>query len=83
VGGEEFAVILPEIELAGAFATAEKVRETVAASTFAFEALLMPSSVSIGVAELDARNDDPPALYARADEALYRAKSTGRNRVAT
>jgi diguanylate cyclase (GGDEF)-like protein len=79
VGGEEFAAILPEVGRDGALVTAEKVRETVAAAPFAFEELRMPSSVSVGVAELDADHDDPKRLYARADAALYRAKSNGRN----
>jgi len=80
VGGEEFAAILPEIEMAGALVTAEKIREVVEASAFVFEDNVMPCTVSVGAAALDA-DDDPKALYARADAALYRAKSTGRNRV--
>ncbi len=81
VGGEEFAAILPEIDRAGAVAVAEKIRDVVASSHFAFEELVMPCTVSIGVAELDLESDEPKSLYARADAALYRAKSTGRNRV--
>jgi diguanylate cyclase (GGDEF)-like protein len=81
VGGEEFAAILPEVQREGALATAEKVRETVEHSTFAFEDLVMPTMVSIGVAELDLDHDEPKSLYARADAGLYRAKSAGRNRV--
>jgi two-component system, cell cycle response regulator len=81
VGGEEFAAILPEVGRDGALATAEKVRETVAMTHFPFEELTITTSVSIGVTELDLTNDDPKALYARADAALYRAKSGGRNRV--
>ena len=80
VGGEEFAVILPEIGVTGALATAEKVREVVEATTFAFEESVMPCTVSLGVAELGAQ-DDPKTLYGRADAALYRAKQGGRNRV--
>ena len=82
VGGEEFAAILPEIGLEGARVTAEKVREVVEGTAFAFEDAIMPCTVSIGVAELDTSEDDPKSLYARADAALYHAKQTGRNRVA-
>ena len=81
VGGEEFAAILPEIERVGALATAEKIRDVVATSRFAFEELVMPCTVSVGVAELDVQSGDPKTLYARADACLYRAKSSGRNRV--
>jgi diguanylate cyclase (GGDEF)-like protein len=80
VGGEEFAVILPEIGLPGVLATAEKIREVVEGTAFAFEDAIMPCTVSVGVAELGPP-DDPKSLYARADAALYRAKSSGRNRV--
>jgi diguanylate cyclase (GGDEF)-like protein len=81
VGGEEFAAILPEVGLEGASITAEKVREVVESTGFAFEDALMPCTVSIGVAELDTDHDDPKTLYGRADAALYRAKQSGRNRV--
>jgi len=80
VGGEEFAVILPEVGLEGARVTAEKVREVVASSTFVFDDAVMPCTVSIGVAEYDGRTE-PKDLYARADAALYQAKNAGRNRV--
>jgi len=80
VGGEEFAVILPEIGIAGARVTGEKIREVVEASPFAFEDRTMPCTVSVGAAELGA-DDAPKELYARADAALYQAKSGGRNRV--
>jgi diguanylate cyclase (GGDEF)-like protein len=81
VGGEEFAAILPEVGVDGARITAEKVREVVEITQFAFEESLMPCTVSIGVAELDVEHDEPKTLYARADAALYSAKSAGRNRV--
>ncbi len=81
VGGEEFAAILPEVGREGAFVTAQKVRETVSASPIIFEEAVMPCTVSIGVAELDLATDDPKTLYGRADAALYRAKSGGRDRV--
>ena len=81
VGGEEFAAILPEIERASAMLVAEKIRDVVASSHFAFEELVMPCTVSIGVSELGDGCEDPKTLYAAADAALYRAKSSGRNRV--
>ena len=79
-GGEEFALILPEVPLVGAKVTAEKVRETVAEATFTFDGDVIPCTVSVGTAELIA-NEDAFGLYKRADAALYRAKEGGRNRV--
>jgi diguanylate cyclase (GGDEF)-like protein len=81
VGGEEFAVIAPEVDLAGARVLAEKIRKLVAAAEFRFERDRVPTTVSIGTAELGA-GDGPQDLYARADAALYEAKQGGRNRVA-
>lgn len=81
VGGEEFAVILPEIGRDGALVTAEKIREVVESTTFAFEDIVMPCTVSVGVAELEPEADEPKTIYARADAMLYRAKAEGRNRV--
>ncbi len=80
-GGEEFSLILPEVSLAGAKITAEKVRETVAEAMFTFDEEVIHCTVSLGVAEL-LGGESPNALYKRADAALYRAKEGGRNRVA-
>ncbi len=82
VGGEEFALLLPEVALDGAATTAEKVRETVESSSFVFDDAVMPCTVSLGIAEWDGdRMAAPKDLYGKADEALYRAKQGGRNRV--
>ena len=83
VGGEEFAVLLPETDEAGALAVAELIRSAV-------EALLAPHplsplgsvSVSIGAVSLrPRRNQASEEMVAAADAALYRAKDEGRNRV--
>jgi diguanylate cyclase (GGDEF)-like protein len=81
VGGEEFALLLPEINREGAMATAEKVRKLVEAATFVVETLSVKMTVSAGVTALDARCKDAMALYERADAALYEAKRGGRNAV--
>ena len=72
-GGEEFAVIVPQIDTPALAAIAERIRAGVEAMT--------PVTVSIGAAVYpdDAANVD--ALFATADERLYTAKRTGRNRV--
>jgi diguanylate cyclase (GGDEF)-like protein len=77
IGGEEFAVVLPETDLAGALVLAERVREEVERLSH----FRRPVTVSIGVATLDRGTKDGATLLKRADIALYRAKQEGRNRV--
>ena len=81
-GGEEFAVLLPEIGLDGARVTAEKVRRIVETAPFRHETHLIPCTVSLGVAALRGDETEPNALYKAADDCLYEAKQAGRNRVA-
>ncbi len=81
VGGEEFAVLLPEIAIEGARATAEKVRQIVEASEFVFDAAVLSVTVSLGVAGLEQYSESHTSLYRAADAALYAAKELGRNRV--
>lgn len=81
-GGEEFVVILPYVGKENACKLAEQIREKVASLSFDGEASSICVTISIGVAtELPSEAGDPRGLIAVADEALYRAKSTGRNRV--
>jgi diguanylate cyclase (GGDEF)-like protein len=79
LGGEEFAVLLPETGLPQALRLAERLRRAVAA-------LKVPPaerlSASFGVAQAGP-TDSPLSLLKRADEALYRAKRAGKNRVET
>jgi diguanylate cyclase (GGDEF)-like protein len=81
IGGEEFAVILPEIDLAAARKTAEKIRSVVEKTELKFEQTVIPCTISVGVAELLADDAGAASVYARSDEALYAAKNSGRNRV--
>lgn len=80
VGGEEFGVLLPEVALEGARGAAEKVRSIVEATRFSFEHVEIACTVSVGVASA-VDKPDAVELYRAADEALYRAKQKGRNRV--
>ena len=80
VGGEEFAVIAPEIDLDGARILGEKLRKVVATTDFKFEAERIPTTISVGAASVLA-TDRAEDLYGRADAALYQAKQGGRNRV--
>lgn len=83
VGGEEFALLIPEIQLVGAVGVAEKLRVLVERSPFRFEDKPIAITTSFGVAalRLDGAPMTPAELYQAADEQLYRAKNGGRNRV--
>ena len=79
VGGEEFVLLFPQTGLAGAVRAAERLREAVAACALCHQGVaLPPASASFGVAELSA-TEDYRALLERADRAVYRAKTNGRN----
>jgi diguanylate cyclase (GGDEF)-like protein len=80
-GGEEFALLTPEIDLKGAQSMAEKVRKVVEKHRFVFDGETISVTISCGVSTLGKKGDDAQALIARADERLYEAKERGRNRV--
>jgi two-component system, cell cycle response regulator len=82
VGGEELALLLPDVPLEKAALFAEKVRRLVESHTFAFQGERIAVTVSVGLASLEPGDLDPEALQARADARLYEAKRGGRNRVA-
>ncbi len=81
VGGEEFAVILPEAGQAGGVALAEKLRTIVAAEQFIYNGIEIPVTVSLGVSAYEAHHENAEAIVSLADEKLYEAKRGGRNRV--
>jgi diguanylate cyclase (GGDEF)-like protein len=80
-GGEEFVVLLSASNLAKALAEAEALRLAVQRAPLVLGELLVPLSVSIGVAEWAGPTEDVARLLVRADDALYRAKRLGRDRV--
>ncbi|MEZ5464635.1 MAG: GGDEF domain-containing protein [Lysobacteraceae bacterium] len=80
IGGEEFALLMPESDLAAAQESAERIRQTVADSSFEGGGKALPLTISIGLASWNDRRDTVSALMRAADHALYRAKSDGRNR---
>lgn len=84
-GGEEFVVVLPEQGLEGGRAFAERVRERVAQTVFKGGDELengVRLTISVGIASYPSENmHSADELIARADEALYRAKAAGRDRV--
>ena len=81
IGGEEFALLLPECDAQAARGFAERLREDIAATVFTPGGEPQHITVSIGIAALAQDRDARPALMAAADAALYRAKSLGRNQV--
>ncbi len=82
IGGEEFAVMLPETDLRGAAEIAERLREKVARCEAILESgVTLHFTVSIGVAMLKEKGGNLVTLLNFADKALYQAKQSGRNRV--
>jgi diguanylate cyclase (GGDEF)-like protein len=81
-GGDEFAVLLPGVELDEALSIAERTRDAVAGSTndSSDSLIQVPVKISMGVAQLDPEGDFE-SLLRSADAALYRAKDAGRNTV--
>lgn len=84
-GGEEFAVLLPHTDLAGAEAVAERVVHGFASTPLALpeQALVSLITVSVGIACTEPAGDQPitdTLLIGRADQALYRSKHAGRSR---
>ena len=79
-GGEEFIVVLPRCDLESAAQAAERIREHMAAPIHVSSGARIPQRVSVGVALWD-RTETWTELDQRADEALYEAKRTGRDRV--
>ncbi len=77
IGGEEFVIILPETDIKGALQCAEKLRASVAA----ISDLQCPITISLGIAVFNEDIYKPETLLQQADQALYDAKKTGRNRI--
>ncbi|MDR6992034.1 diguanylate cyclase [Luteimonas sp. 3794] len=81
-GGEEFTVVLPELDAAGALARAEQIRRAVEVATVQhLGQQLGPVTMSIGIATFPLDGQTPEVLLQMADATLYRAKAEGRNRV--
>ncbi|MDE2051381.1 MAG: GGDEF domain-containing protein, partial [Gammaproteobacteria bacterium] len=77
VGGEEFAIALPETDLAGARVIAERMRAEMERSALFRRTV----TVSVGVAAMTSETKDTSMLVQACDQALYRAKAAGRNKV--
>ncbi|HTI87264.1 MAG TPA: sensor domain-containing diguanylate cyclase [Alphaproteobacteria bacterium] len=82
IGGEEFAMLLPETEADDARDAAERIRHIVESTIVETSSQLIRATVSIGIAPVPAGSEDALAWLSEADIALYEAKQFGRNRVA-
>jgi diguanylate cyclase (GGDEF)-like protein len=82
IGGEEFAVLLTDRSEEAALAFAERLRCAFAEAAIEIDGRAIRATVSVGVAVSRIGAHDLASLLARADQALYRAKASGRNRVA-
>ncbi|HEX4533565.1 MAG TPA: diguanylate cyclase, partial [Rhizomicrobium sp.] len=82
-GGEEFVVVMPDTDPTLAYTVAERLRHSVETNPFVIsrEPGRIKVTVSIGIAASAGADDNAEALLHRADQALYRAKREGRNRV--
>jgi diguanylate cyclase (GGDEF)-like protein len=78
-GGEEFLIVLPETELDGAMAAAERLREAVASAQVEWNGRKLSCTTSVGVAALRPDRPTSEKLIHAADRSLYMAKSQGRN----
>jgi two-component system cell cycle response regulator len=82
-GGEEFVVVMPDTDLGVATLVAERIRRRIAGEPFPIEkgARAIEVTISVGIAARVGPQDNASQMLKRADEALYRAKRDGRNRV--
>lgn len=81
IGGDEFAVLLPNCDQAQAFAVAENMRQAIAQIELNWEGAVLRLSASMGVAELTESHESVAQWLAQADDYCYEAKHAGRNRV--
>jgi len=80
-GGEEFAIILPETDSAGAIELAQRICRIIATTPLTYNDQVINVTVSLGVAQLSDKESNYEELITRTDSALYKAKSEGRNQV--
>ena len=84
IGGEEFALLLPEASLMIAYQRAERILDTVRHMQIKHRGQTLGAiTVSLGVAAFPKHGDTPEALIRAADQALYQAKQSGRNKLAS
>lgn len=80
-GGEEFVILLPDVDSAGARLFAERLRQKTEALAVDYDGQRIPFTISLGVADLAQSSNDHQQLIEWADHALYQSKRNGRNQV--
>ena len=80
-GGEEFAVLLPDTQAAEALEVAERIHQEIHGNPVTHAGKPIVATVSMGVVTLEVDHQTLDELLAKADGALYRAKSGGKNRI--
>jgi len=81
-GGEEFCLILPETDKKGALTLAEELRESIEACKISYNNIAINLTISCGISTyLQQQNVKAEHLFALADQALYKAKKSGRNQI--
>ncbi|QND52714.1 PleD family two-component system response regulator [Phyllobacterium sp. 628] len=82
-GGEEFFIVMPDTDLTMAAIVAERIRREVASTPFFVNEGItsVPVTISVGIASVQSKDDSVANMLKRADEALYGAKASGRNKV--
>jgi len=81
VGGEEFAVLLPETDLKNAEKVADRFRKAVEILEIPYNGETIQLTISIGITDMKNKDDTISVMWERSDKALYKAKNSGRNRV--
>lgn len=81
-GGDEYLAALPEHDMEAGCAVAESILRAVNTVPFVKDDIVLKPGISIGIAAFPAHADDADTLFQKADEALYRAKGAGKNRIA-
>jgi diguanylate cyclase (GGDEF)-like protein len=80
IGGEEFAILLPETDIQGAYAILERLRTQICSKTLRIEEHAINLSISVGLSHSRKENEFAvEQLIKQADKALYQAKSEGKN----
>ncbi|HVO32229.1 MAG TPA: GGDEF domain-containing protein [bacterium] len=84
-GGEEFVILTRDVDDTGALVLAERIRRLVEGNKFVFEGKTIPVTISVGISTMTATSNPPftdaADMVNRADQYLYKAKRSGRNRV--
>jgi diguanylate cyclase (GGDEF)-like protein/PAS domain S-box-containing protein len=81
IGGEEFAVIMPNTDIDLASVVAERLRDEIDSRPFDIGSAAIHVSISLGLAQADEETESPEKLFHEADDLLYKAKNQGRNRL--